>query len=126
LIGEAGEAIKTKPQFPSTYRCDYEIRDVHQAFRPVKIRLTSTWKIYQGDVKAVLLTGTYSLTENRFVGSQSSPSIDTQGPNPGPAWKLLDYQPDFPSSGMVAIIFAGIRDEELDQLGALPISILPR
>jgi hypothetical protein len=51
------------------------------------------WNVYKGCLKGYLLNGSYSFTENQFVGTQSVPEISKNGPNPGPGWKQIRSLP---------------------------------
>jgi hypothetical protein len=123
LSEHASSEIKSKPGFPGGYQCEVWLTNAAMN-DPVKLRLTLGWKFYEGDVKATLLDGTYYLTNGEFIGSQKMPIIDMHGPTPGPAWKLLARQPEFPKAGMLAILSGPIRDEALEKLAAKPIVIV--
>jgi len=63
-----------KLAFPESYKCDVKFNDSEDRFS-FSIRVALFWKIYKADVEANLLNGSYCLTEDRFVGSQTTPSI---------------------------------------------------
>ena len=39
------------------------------------------------------MEGSYNFTNEEFIGSQSTPWIDTHSSHPGPGWTLLDKPP---------------------------------
>jgi hypothetical protein len=121
LFEHASNEIKSKPGFPGAFQCEVWLANTTTS-TPVKLRLTLGWKFYEGDVEATLVDGTYCLTNGEFIGTQKTPAIDMQGPTPGPAWKLLDAQPEFPEAGLIAILYAPIRDEALNALAAKPVA----
>jgi Restriction endonuclease len=123
LSEHASSEIKSKPRIPDAYQCEVWLTNA-SINCPVKLRLTLGWKFYEGNVKATLLDGTYCLTNGEFIGSQKAPIIDMYGPTPGPAWKLLESQPEFPKAGLIAVLSAPIRDEALNTLASKPVVIV--
>lgn len=96
--------------------------------RTITILIRGLWNIYEGQVEAYLLDGSYNFTWNEFIGSQSSPVIDLHGSHPGPGWKLLDEVPKVNSTrGHIKsiIILSGGNAKEalLNHLGSQPITV---
>ena len=93
----------------------------------VKIQLPDS-SIYEGQLEAYLLNGSYNFTSNEFFGSQSGPVIDIHSTHPGPGWRLLD---DVPSLKIVkgfiksvCILTGGNAKEALlTNLGPKPLTI---
>jgi hypothetical protein len=125
LVEHARNEVKQTPGFPFAYQCELWFSNTASATPPIKVRLTLAWNFYEGDVEATLLNGTYCLTNGQFAGSQATPVIDMQGPHPGPAWKLLDHQPQFPSTGLIAVLFGPIADAAMQSLSDKPVKVLP-
>ena len=69
------------------------------------VTIMGRWKVYRGKLNAYLINGSYSFTENEFIGSQTTPVIDTQGTSPGPDWELLPERPQ--KDDGVRLIFFG-------------------
>jgi hypothetical protein len=98
--------------FPEDWATSVEISARSNKFPPLRITLQGKWKIYRAKVEAHLLNGSYSFTEDSFVGSQTSPTIDTQGPNPGPGWELITDRPKTlpPNVGVIILQGGNLRE----------------
>ena len=90
---KAVRAVTGTGCFPEDWVTSFEIRAESSEAPPLRISLHGKWKVYKAKVEAHLLNGSYSFTENSFAGSQTSPSIDMQGSNPGPGWELIADRP---------------------------------
>jgi len=99
-------------RFPKDWMTSLEIRVESNDVPPLRISLCGKWKIYRAKVEAHLLNGSYSFTENSFAGSQTSPSIDMQGRDPGPGWELTTDRPTHlrPGVGMVILKGGNLRE----------------
>ena len=89
---------------------------------PIRMRVLCTWKKYRARLEATLLNGSYCLNDSSFVGSQSGPSLDTQGEHPGEAWtEVTDSDFAIPTNSVLAILYRGNVKEALQKkLGPLP------
>ena len=65
----------------------------HQGIDSIYIRIGGAWDIFKGKIEGFLLDGSYSFTDNNFVGKQYYPSISEHGPNPGSHWKKINEIP---------------------------------
>jgi hypothetical protein len=66
-------------------------------------------------LEAHLLNGSYSFTEQSFIGSQTGPIIDSQGPHPGEGWEELTERP-VDSTGRMVIVFLNSAEQITAQL----------
>lgn len=105
------DAISTA-RFPENWTASLEIRPGSEEVSPLIISIDGIWKVYTAKIDAHLLNGSYSFTENLFAGSQTSPSIDMQGPDPGPGWELTTDRPTHlrPGVGMVILKGGNLRE----------------
>jgi len=94
-------------RFPEDWVTSIEIKGKANNVAPLRISLHGKWKIYKAKVEAHLLNGSYSFTDNTFAGSQTSPSIDMQGSNPGPGWELTAERPTQLHPGVGVVILRG-------------------
>ncbi|MFH1126096.1 MAG: restriction endonuclease [Candidatus Altiarchaeota archaeon] len=99
-------------RFPEDWTASLEIRTGSNDVAPLRISLDGKWKVYRAKLEAHLLDGTYSFTENLFAGSQTSPWIDTQGPDPGPGWELITDPPTRLQPGVGMFILKGGKIKE--------------
>ncbi|GAB4156766.1 MAG: hypothetical protein Tsb009_33810 [Planctomycetaceae bacterium] len=92
----SGERMKkTRKVFPTAWAVEFKISFSEDDVKSTLwIRFGGSWRIYRGDVEAVLASGSYNITDENFVGSLASPWVDTQGPNPGPHWTEVESPPD--------------------------------
>ena len=54
------------------------------------LKVQCRWRCYRGRHEAHYINGSYCFTNGNFVGTQSGPTIDTQGVHPGPGWEEVD------------------------------------
>lgn len=96
--GESSEMARLKEPgnknpIPNDWKTGLRIEDIDGGKPPLEIAISGTWIFFAAKIEAILLNGSYSVTSNEYVGSQTSPVIDTQGYTPGPSWELLDTRP---------------------------------
>jgi hypothetical protein len=112
--------------FPKSWEVGIKITKPN--FSPLIIYLEGKWRIFRAKIEGHLLCGTYSFTENQFLGSLSSPWIDTQGSEPGPYWDFISDPPDLVEPGVgIIILRSGSYMEALkEHYGNLKINELSR
>jgi hypothetical protein len=91
----------------------------------LKIQVGCVWKIFQADIKACLANGSYSLTQNQFVGDFSFPRIDRLNTHVGPGWNRLNETPKSLEPGAIVILLSGatnLRTDLCDKLGPQDIN----
>ena len=98
---------KSKINFPHGWSTNLEIKGNSSKHKSLNLDFKGLWRIYQGNLEAYLLNGSYSLTSGEFKGSQSTPVIDTHGPYPGPGWTLLKTIPKNIKHNCVNMILSG-------------------
>jgi hypothetical protein len=60
-----------------------------EGMSPLALVIEGKWDIYQAALEGHLLDGSYSFTEERFVGAEYSPWVDMHGTHPGPQWEHI-------------------------------------
>ena len=80
----------------------------HQGADAIYIKIGGAWDIYKGKLDGFLIDGSYSFTDNKFVGKQCYPSISKHGPNPGLHWKRVKEIPiKITKSAIVKTLYGG-------------------
>lgn len=87
----------TKP-FPRPWEQRIELRPADRTARPIRLSIAGSWNCWEAKTEACLLDGSYSITDDTFVGTQMTPSIDTWCVAPGPGWKLIETPTEKPSN----------------------------
>jgi hypothetical protein len=105
--------------FPSDWAVQLDMNSEDKGFQ-ARLRLGEHWKIWRGKLEAHLLHGSYNFSTDEYVGNQSGPRIDMQGPNPGPGWALLAERPSQvqPTCVIAVLHNAPIAELLTDRLGA--------
>lgn len=81
----------------------------------LELTAETSWRIFEGDIEAQLVNGTYLASEGVLIGSQSTPWINTAASHPGPAWRELDERPSGARNRIAAVLYGGdIRKTVLD------------
>jgi len=104
--------VKKSGPFPKSWSAGIEIC-LEEFKTPLRISLEGMWRIFRLKLEANLLNGTYSFTESQFVGSQMTPWLDLQGPDPGPHWELQPGPPDPPEPNIGVVILSGGNVKEM-------------
>jgi len=95
--------------------------------KTIKIIIRGSWNAYEGRLEAHLLKGSYNFSSGEFLGSLSTPSVDTQSSHPGPGWTLLKIPPRNstmkPIRGLFIMSGGNAKETLLEQLGPRPITI---
>lgn len=89
----AGKRLQDERSYPTRWSTDCELPALQNGGSPIRIRIGGSWNTYEGKLEAHLLNGSYDFATGGFIGSQTSPSIDTQGSHPGPGWALMESPP---------------------------------
>jgi hypothetical protein len=63
------------------------------AIPSLTVTILGKWRYFRGRLDAHLLNGTYSFTDQKFIGRQTFPIIDTQGSHPGEGWEEIETGP---------------------------------
>ena len=118
---------KPKDPFPQDWKTGLRIEDIANGKHPLEIAITGKWKFFVGKIEAILLDGSYSITNNEFIGTQTGPVIDMQGYTPGPSWEPLGERPAHAGESCAVVVrYRADRKEELVEtiakaIGANPI-----
>jgi hypothetical protein len=88
------------------------------------VRVECIWKKYRARTQAVLLRGSYCLSNGSFKGTIVGPSIDTWGPNIGEGWELLKANESPRSPNLMLTILSGtdVREVLCKALSDQPLS----
>lgn len=89
------EAIRKVKEtfFPSNWARILECIEEKPIKKLIKIIIRGSWNVYEGRLEAHLLKGSYNFSSGEYLGSLSTPSVDTQSSHPGPGWVLVDAPP---------------------------------
>jgi len=121
-LGEA-QSLETIESdfFPSDWARVLECTDEDNKNKSLKIIIRGHWNIYEGRIEAHLLDGSYNFTSGEFLGSLSTPYIDTHSSHPGPGWTLLKELPSKaalrPLRSMLIKNSGDVKSALTDQLG---------
>ncbi len=119
LEGEKEAVRKVKETFfPSNWAKILECIEE----RPIKKTIIrGSWHVYEGRLDAHLLKGSYNFSSGEFMGSLSTPFVDTQSSHPGPEWTLLNAPPAKsalkPIRGLFIMSGGNAKESLLEQLG---------
>lgn len=117
--------MKVNPvKFPGAFSSNVEFDSHLQTTGGLKVQVGCVWKVFQADVEACLVNGSYSLTQNQFVGDFKFPTIDRFNAQLGKGWIRLEKPPKTLDPGTVSIVLSGgsnLRTDLRDQLGSLNI-----
>ena len=100
---EAMQKVELQQPIPVDWRRSFVLEGTKT---PGEIRVTvlGGWKWYQARTDAILLDGSYCLSDGSFRGSLSGPVIATTGDHPGEAWVEIDVPDVMPTSNMCVAI----------------------
>ena len=106
---EAMQRVDLQKPIPVDWRRGFVMEGTET---PSEIRLTVVggWKWYGARSEAILLDGSYCLSDGSFRGSLYGPAIDTRGDHPGEAWVEIDAPDVTSTSNMcVAVLQADVK-----------------
>ena len=114
------DKVVSKRLLPQPWKAAIEISVFGDKASPLIIKLSGIWRVYRAKVEGHLLNGTYIFDEDKFVGSQSTPSIDMRGPEPGPGWEQVKDYPEqlMPDVGIVILKGGNARELILENFGS--------
>lgn len=81
--------------------------------QPITLRLESRWAVYRAKVEAWLLNGSYSITDQNFRGSFSTPFMDQWSAHPGPGWEVIPEPGELPTANVLHFYSYGGNTDEL-------------
>jgi hypothetical protein len=74
-----------KKVFPPDWQAEIRFNDQKKE-NSICILLMGLWKKYRAPIEAILVNGSYCVSDSSFKGDMVGPSIDTQGDHPGKDW----------------------------------------
>ncbi len=77
-------------------------------------------RAYRAKIELTMLNGSYNITADSFLGSQSGPWIDTQSVHPGSGWEEITEIPEAMPVPMLAIFMGVNSRENLIRFSELP------
>jgi len=70
----------------------------------IQIQIICKWKKYKAQTQASLIDGSYCLSNQSFIGSQTSPEVNVKGNHPGENWEeIKEKNFDLPSKHILII-----------------------
>jgi len=125
LEGHSLSAMKMDSSiFPVGFQSEVEFDRDLQVIGGMKIQVGCVWKVFQADLQACLVNGSYSLAQNEFVGDFKFPTIDRFNAQLGKGWIRIEEPPKTLDTGTVSIVLSGgtnLRTALRDQLSSLDI-----
>jgi len=105
---EKDSVINRKGTFPFDWALEINVPNPNEDSDPLRINLQGKWKVHLGKSEGYLVNGSYSFTEEEFIGTQATLVIDLKGSNPGPNWILLkDIPTEVGSNFAIFILYSG-------------------
>lgn len=80
---------------------------------PIDVELTVVDRVYKAKIEFTMLNGSYNLTSNAFLGSQTIPWVDTENEHPGPGWEEIADIPNEMPNPLLAIFMRANPKEQL-------------
>jgi hypothetical protein len=119
------KSVENANQFGKPYSRELFLRIIPDNWsNELKIKVIGNWRKYRGKVEATLYNGSYSFSDNSFIGTISEPRVDTRGSHPGDSWiEITDENFEMPQNRVVAILYSGhIKDALKNSLGNQPLN----
>jgi hypothetical protein len=86
------------------------------------VRVIGKWRCFKARLEAHLLSGSYSFTDEKFIGKQSFPIIDAKSSHPGEGWEEIQNPPT-PQIGLALVCFTNSAEQLREQLASSQGSI---
>jgi len=113
---EIREHARRSGDIPPDWSDNFIINDDTTGTQCIYVEFGGCWHKHKGKLEGYLVDGSYSFTENKFVGRQSYPGISERGPNPGSHWQPIHELPkDINKLSIVGVLYGG----KVDIRGAL-------
>lgn len=87
---------------------------------PLEVSLRVADRKYRSKLEFTLISGSYNLTAGAFLGSQSTPWVDTQSADPGPGWEEVEDVPVSQPKPSVVMFMKANSSESLSSFGDTP------
>ncbi len=109
--------------FPAAWTEELSLRPV-SIDQNLIVSVGGSWRKYRARSEAILLSGSYCVTDGSFKGTQVGPSIDTWGVDLGHAWQEIFDEDIRLSSSLCVTILSGsdVRGVLREKIGPSPIS----
>jgi len=119
---KAIEAMKKKGTSPSDWKTKHVVTNETWKGRFVFV-VQGHWKAYEAQIEGVLLSGSFSFTDQRFKGSVQGPWIDTQSVHPGEYWTETDARDMLlRKNRIVAVLYgADVKLALIENMGESPV-----
>jgi len=120
------EVARSTGEIPSDWSNCIAISEPQTGADLIKIEFGGCWDVYQARLEGYVVNGSYEFTENEFKGTQNSPEISKQGPDPGTGWKKIETIPeDLDKTALIKVLYSqGNYREVLQSYRDLKISEL--
>lgn len=104
LSGYQKESSRKAGLFPSNWCAELKLREANRG-KDINLSIIGRWRRYRSRVEAVILNGSYCVSNGSFKGELAGPVIDTQGEFPGDAWtEISDPNFTMPLNKVVTIL----------------------
>lgn len=111
-------AAQESRKLPSAWHRDLEVSVVGYE-RALAVRVWGAWRVFRANRSAVLVNGSYCLTDGSFLGTITGAFIDTQSDHPGQGWEDVTEQLSGSDSEryMLLAFVADVRKALMERLG---------
>jgi len=119
---ETVSKAKERGSFPDDWQTVLTF-DLDEIKGELQALIVGHWKVYRARMEAILLDGSYCLSDKSFQGSLTGPAIDVRGYHPGEAWMEMRDDESVPSSNkVIAILLQGdVKTALREGYGARPL-----
>ena len=119
------DQMKDGNPFPANWSYRFSLKHPSNDSKAVII-VSQFWDIFQAKLEAHIVNGSYSFTDEKFVGEIRTPYINTIASEPGLGWIKCLQRPD-PSIAHVgmALFFGDIKQNIMESFGSRELSMKP-
>lgn len=118
---------KQTGMFPKGWVIDIAFEGIEGFEATVRMKIFGDWKLYRAKMEAILLDGSYCLSNDSFRGTLTGPWVDIRGEDPGEHWMEITEQ-DFtlPPNWAITILCRGDVEQALrEKVGPYPLPDWP-
>jgi hypothetical protein len=106
--------------FPKSWAVSLIFQEINGIEANLNIHLYGAWTKYRAYIEAMVVNGSYCLSNETFQGDIAGPWLDTQSEHPGEQWKeIVERDFTLPVNSLVNILY-GSKDIDIllrDKLG---------
>lgn len=104
---KVSEQMAANRHLPMDWLFEYTYVETGDERLQLRLRIAQKWDFYEARLNAYNVNGTYSFTENKFVGDIRSPAIATWSSEPGEGWTKCAARPIIKTGHISFSLFFG-------------------